>query len=225
MMMTSLQSAIGNQKSAIEAAPPLPGWINTFYRHHKGKKLGPYYVRRWKAGGKIHRQYIRATDIAKARAACDAHRVRKKRQSAFAHEYKRLEGNLNYLARMCKRLRKRSLRDEDYRFANEIEQHGYAIPGRPLLRTKRAFMVPFHTKCVSPISIQAMQSEILAFARKKMNKVLLKMETDEEKLARWKEERDSVPAPSAWFRDFEAMSRQEIEDAIERFLSGHIQHK
>jgi len=29
------------QPSALSSQPSKKGWINTFYRHHNGKKLGP----------------------------------------------------------------------------------------------------------------------------------------------------------------------------------------
>ena len=133
------------QRSALNA--PLPGWVNTYYRYHRGKKLGPYHVRRWKVGPRLFKQYIKPSDLEKIKSACERYREKRKRQSAFAREYTLQESNLNYLLRLCKRLRRGALRQEDYAFALEIERNGYSIPGRPKLRASQTFMVPNFTNC------------------------------------------------------------------------------
>src|SRR5262249_58383300 len=79
------------------------GWLNTFYRYHKGKKLGPYFVRRWKVGGKIHRQYIKPEDVEKVRAQCAAHRTEQKRRKEHNKQLNILLDNFNFLGAMMNR--------------------------------------------------------------------------------------------------------------------------
>ena len=87
------QLAIGNQKSAMTR-----GWIQTTYRHYKGKKLGPYYVRRWKEGKRIFKEYIKFEDLERIRAECDAYRRQKEQGRMHGRWVTNVAGNLNYAA-------------------------------------------------------------------------------------------------------------------------------
>ena len=125
------------QPSALSSQPFKKGWISTFYRHYKGKKLGPYYVRHWKVGNKVRNQYIKPQDLERVRAECEAYRDRKRRGRVIARELYNLLGNLNYIDRMAKRAEKRELSEVDIAFLTRIEREGYKISGRPRARRRR----------------------------------------------------------------------------------------
>ena len=149
--------------------PPLTkkGWINTYYRYYKGKRLGPYYVRRWKLNGKLHKEYIKPDQVEEARAECQRHREAKKEIVRWLNN---TTTNLKYLERMIKWSDQGRLRPEDHAYIDRIQKEGYDIGGRPPLRKKivrqfatyngqtvivktvfeldgttRSFMVPFFT--------------------------------------------------------------------------------
>lgn len=132
----------------------LPGWIATYFVRNGSKKFGPYHVRIWKERGKIHKQYIRAKDLAAVRAACEENRRRKQEGREISRNVNATAGNLNWLKRMCKRLDKGPIRDEDWQHMRNIKRHGFAIPSHPSLRRQpqaasrkpNKFMVPFFTK-------------------------------------------------------------------------------
>jgi hypothetical protein len=167
-------------------AHTLRGWITAEYIPYKGKKLGPYYVRRWKQNGKLHRQYIKPSDLEKVKAACQNHRQKRTAQSQCAKELTIVAGNLNYLLKMIKRSLKGLLRPEDHDHLAILETQGPNVPGRPNLRLPKSsiafpgdvprsqqrqvrkskptkdFMVPSNTKQAANATSQIPSSEFQA---------------------------------------------------------------
>src|SRR5689334_3869614 len=92
------QSAIGNQKSAIDR-----GWIDTFYRTYKGKRLGPYYVRKWRVGRKIKREYIKAKDLESVKAQCEENKRRRLDRIQAGKNENRFIDNFKFLWTMIER--------------------------------------------------------------------------------------------------------------------------
>jgi hypothetical protein len=136
--------------AAICAGAPAPdvpttslkGWVNTFYRHYRGKKLGPYHVRRWKENGHLHKQYIKPADVEKVRAQCQAHRDKTNYQRSLLKEFKTFKGNWNYYFRILKRLEKRDIALEHKTHLLKVHKQGFFVPNRPPLRRRFGFMVP-----------------------------------------------------------------------------------
>jgi hypothetical protein len=120
-------------------ATPLRGWITSTHTIYKGKKLGPYHSRTWKVAGKIKREYIKPADLERVRAACVAYKETRKRQSANSQNVRCMVGNLNYIARLCKRLRSGIITQADINFVAELNDKGYDIPGRPKMRIAHPF--------------------------------------------------------------------------------------
>jgi len=112
---------------------PKRGWVNTFYRYHNGKKLGPYYVRRWKLNGKVHKQYIKPQDVEKVKAECQTHRERKKAVVGWLNN---TIANFNYIDRMIKWADQGKLRPADHAYISRIKREGFKIDGRPPIRKK-----------------------------------------------------------------------------------------
>ena len=58
--------------------PPLEGAVCAQYRRcgkaachcASGEKHGPYFYRCWRAGGKLHQEYVKPADVEAVRAAC-----------------------------------------------------------------------------------------------------------------------------------------------------------
>jgi hypothetical protein len=106
------------------------GWVNTYYRYYKGKKLGPYYVRRWKVGNKLHREYVKPADVERVKAECQANREGRRRIN-------RMLDNFNFLGQMLNRYDAGKLVTpamEDY--IRRIHHEGIYITGRPQMRRK-----------------------------------------------------------------------------------------
>jgi len=82
----------------------LPGWIDTFYRTYKGKRLGPYHVRKWRVGKSIRRQYIKAKDLEAIKAACQANKESRKHKVEARHRIVRGVENFNFLSVMMERM-------------------------------------------------------------------------------------------------------------------------
>jgi len=160
------------QPSALSPQPSKKGWINTFYRHHNGKKLGPYFVRRWKHNGRLHKEYIKPKDVARVKAECDSYRSeRKRRQEVAKRELIYLDNHI-FLARMNERFDKgKDIPAPHANWIVRLHKDGCYTPGRPRLRrrivrrfagvdgeekmvttiyevdgTTRAFMVPLITR-------------------------------------------------------------------------------
>ena len=121
------QSATGNQKSSTKK-----GCVNTFYRYYKGKKLGPYYVRRWKVGRQLHKEYIKAKDVERVKAECKAHKEGKKEVNRWLTN---TIANLNYIEKMCKWEDQGRVRPCDHAYVRRLQTEGWDIDGRP--RTRR----------------------------------------------------------------------------------------
>jgi hypothetical protein len=109
---------------------------------HKGRKLGPYFVRRWKENGKLHKQYIKPGDVEKIRARCEAYREERRRQHQMLDDFNTFKGNWNYYFRILKRLQKRNVEPEHHTHMRAIAVGDFFLPGRPNLRVRRRFMVP-----------------------------------------------------------------------------------
>ncbi len=124
--------------SPQNSALSLTGWISKEYIPFKGKKLGPYYVRRWKQNGKLHREYIKAADLEKVKAACENHRQKRIAERQCSKELSTITGNLTYLLKMVKRSIKGLLRPEDQDHLAILESKGPTTPGRPPLRLQRS---------------------------------------------------------------------------------------
>jgi len=186
----------------------LRGWINTFYVTQSGVRRGPYHARVWKVGPKTFKEYIKPADLEKVRAACQAYRERRKRQRARDKELSNLYGNVNYLYRLAKRESKGPLRPEDYEHMRRIDDLGYFIPGRPNLRPRRRFMVPFFSKSQESGSTANDDSSTLNAERSTLPPRIAKRivkccrlaiadlyasETLEEKWQRWENEHNAAP--------------------------------
>ncbi len=115
---------------------PVPGWIACTYRTYKGKRFGPYYVRRWKFGRKLHKQYIKAEDLEYYRAACEASRDRRKEGQSIRRWLTNSMANLRYLEKMCRWEDENRLRQVDRNYCQRIKEEGYDIVGRPPTRRK-----------------------------------------------------------------------------------------
>src|SRR5579885_1834355 len=117
----------------------LPGYVTTVYVNRNGRRYGPYHVRRWKAGNKLHREYIKPADLQRVRAACQAAKQSRQRGAEISRSCSLMIGNLNWMERMCKREEKGTLTPEDRDFADRLSAEGYDIPGRPKLRARSHF--------------------------------------------------------------------------------------
>src|SRR3954468_19169460 len=97
-------TATCNRATEQPKTEQLPGWIDTFYRTYKGKRLGPYHVRKWRVGKTIKRQYIRAKDLEAIRAACKSNKEKRQERSMTTHRVNRAIDNFNFLGAMMTRL-------------------------------------------------------------------------------------------------------------------------
>ena len=214
-----------HQPTAIATAPFLQGWVATYFVNKGGRKVGPYYTRNWKRNGKLYKQYIKASDVETIRAACQANRERKKRQRALAQNFTRTIQNLNFLERIAKRSETQPLRTEDYAHIEKIEQEGFAVEGRPRLRTSRrsarpsgttdsghlpftiyhlptrTVMVPPRAKSQASIFEHLFRTQDRLIQRaltafKRARKKERTKETTDEKWIRWRNEIAAQPKPS-----------------------------
>lgn len=138
------------QPPTINQQPPtLKGWVTTQHQFYNGKKLGPYYFRRWKENGKLHKQYIKPSEVEKVRAQCAAHRAERNYQQSLNKDFRLFRGNWTFYTRIVERCHKRPVTPEQSEFTKRIVDKGFFIPGRPSLRRKlppRAFRAPRVTK-------------------------------------------------------------------------------
>lgn len=125
---------------------PQKGWVNAYYITVGGKKLGPYYARRWKENGKLHKEYVAEEDVERVKAACQLYRERRRRQRLIGRQFETVAGNLNFLWRMVKRSIKGTLRPDEKEHLQRLETQGIKAPGRPPVRVPYRFMVPFGVK-------------------------------------------------------------------------------
>ncbi len=213
------------KKMTATQTTPLQGWVATYFVNKGGRKVGPYYTRNWKRNGKLYKQYIKASDVETIRAACQANRERKKRQRALAQNFTRTIQNLNFLERIAKRSETQPLRTEDYAHIDKIEQEGFAVEGRPKLRTSipsphrqpatdsgdlrfTTYDLPTQTVMVPPRAKSSLnvferlfrtQDRLMQRALtafKQARKEERTKETTDEKWIRWRKEIAAQPKPS-----------------------------
>ena len=91
-----------------QTADTLPGWVSTFYVTSGGKKSGPYHARCWKKNGKLKKEYIKAADLDRVRAACENHRQKRLHHIELSKQLATVTGNLNFLIRILKRSENRN---------------------------------------------------------------------------------------------------------------------
>jgi len=109
---------------------PKRGHVNKFYRHYKGKKLGPYYVRRWKINGRLHKEYIKPKDVERVKAECQAHRQKQKEISNFLT-------NFNFLGNCLNRYDTGKIVTQAMEaYIRRIYHEGPYISGKPQMRRK-----------------------------------------------------------------------------------------
>jgi hypothetical protein len=123
----------------ISQPPPSPlrGWVNTFYRHYNGKKLGPYHVRRWKVGRKIHREYVKPDQVEQVKAACLAYRERQRARKDHNRKLNIFIDNFNYLGAMMNRYdRGKVVTPAMEAYILRLNKEGMQIKGRPQLRRR-----------------------------------------------------------------------------------------
>jgi hypothetical protein len=137
-------TATRTQPSALSTQPSrMRGCIVASYRHYKGKKLGPYYFRKWKIGRRTFKQYIKPADLEKTRTAIDAARTRRKQLQAGAKKYGPLLDNFNFLGKMMNLFDQgKEPREDQKAYILRIHKEGPFITGRPLYRARRLFGDP-----------------------------------------------------------------------------------
>jgi len=113
---------------------PLRGWVSAFYVTVKGQPIGPYYARRWKENGKLHKQYIKHADVERVRSQCEANRQLRKKQLALNKDFRTFKGNFNYYFRILKRADKGKVTPEHYDHMRSLAFGDFFCPGRPALR-------------------------------------------------------------------------------------------
>jgi len=136
------QPVTGNPK------PPIRGGVITAYRTYKGKRLGPYYFRKWKHNGKVYKEYIKPipspadgqemsrTDrlnaaVEKVRTACQE--AKQKRKDIY-----RLLDNHIFQGKMLDRFdRGKEIRKDQADYIVRLHQEGMFIDGRPPYRAPR----------------------------------------------------------------------------------------
>jgi hypothetical protein len=121
----------------------LKGWVSTTFTRYRGKRLGPYYARHWKAKGKLRTQYIKPADVECVLAACQAHRDERKKERATDQHLTTLLGNLNYLTRMEKRAKKNQLTSADHDHLDRIATSGPLPKAAQNSEDKRVLCIPF----------------------------------------------------------------------------------
>jgi len=185
----------------------LNGWVSKFFVHYNGRKLGPYYARCWKENNKQKREYIKPADLERVREACQRYRDHCKAISKTTRDFSTLTGNLNYVARMAKRITRGFLRPEDYIFIEKIQDNGFHTPGRPKLRRaifasspepkaqSQTFMYPLSANPKIQRSaprriLKPLRARLLKFMQDKLPK-----ETEVEKCNRWAREMKARPRP------------------------------
>jgi hypothetical protein len=186
-----------NPEGAIGTGNPgtLKGWVNTFYRHYRGKKLGPYHVRRWKVGRKLYKEYIKPDQVERVKAACQAHREKQKSKSEGARRTNHFLSNAAFMWNMITLWEKgKDSTPAQYAYLQRIDEEGMFITGRPGTRrritrrlvkiagkrfivntvfeldgTTKVFMVPFVV--VNPVTerknyFENLKRTLLGFAEK-----------------------------------------------------------
>lgn len=126
-------STTESSNQATKNRPKKKGWINCFYRTYKGKKLGPYFVRRWKVGRKLYKEYIKSEDLEQAKQEAADYKEKRKRQSATTRRLNNNIANLAYMVRMVAWEDQGRVRPQDH-----AKDHGRRLGDRrpPLNKTK-----------------------------------------------------------------------------------------
>jgi hypothetical protein len=126
-----------NAQRQMPNAAPRRGWINTYYRNYKGKKLGPYYVRRWKENGKLHKQHIKCQDVERVKAECQAHRERQLERRIVGSQCKALIDNHILLGKMYFGFEKGKEPNKlQAKYLVRLHHEGLYITGRPPYRRR-----------------------------------------------------------------------------------------
>jgi hypothetical protein len=228
-----------NQASQQPSNPAiLNGYINTYHVLRNGNRFGPYHVRRWKVGRKIHKQYIKPADLEWVRAACEAYKQRRKRMRAKDRELDNLVGNLNYLTKIAKRQDQGPLTPEDEAHMRRIKEHGFAAPGRPSLRrTLSELLFARYGTRVTTHNSQPQKVMVPFFTKRRMNtlkKDIMRMfdarqtpETAAEKWQRWREKHSQRPKKLKSFNIPlpEWITEDEIDSSITDYFEGIHQRK
>jgi len=118
---------------------PLPGWVACSYRTYNGKRSGPYYVRRWKTGRRVNKQYIKADEVEYYRAACEANRERRREGQYHRRWLTNCAANLSYVEKMCRWEDEDRVRQVDRDYCQRIREEGFDIAGRPPTRRRITF--------------------------------------------------------------------------------------
>ncbi len=138
--------AIANLSASPRSSAPLretpekstaqKGWVNCFYRYYKGKKLGPYYVRKWKVGRNVHKEYIKPADVERVKAQCQAYREMQRERKANRKRVSTFIDNWDYLGRMLNRYdTNKPVYPQHEAYIIRLHEEGMYITGRP--RTRR----------------------------------------------------------------------------------------
>jgi hypothetical protein len=140
-------------QATTEAAPSTPqlaalkGRIAKFFLSYKGKKLGPYYCRRWKENGKTKKEYVSSKDLPRVQAAIDQYRSDRNYKLARNKQCNLLLTNMRFLWTMMQhRIPKKKLRVENLLHIGRIEKMGIYAPDCPKLRGPHNFMAPLVIK-------------------------------------------------------------------------------
>ena len=116
---------------------PKQGWVNCFYKTYKGKRLGPYYVRRWKSDGKLYKQYIKPQDVEHVRAECQSYRQSQKEFRESSRLCDRETANFDFLGKMLLRYDTGKIVTAAMEaYIVRIYHEGLQITGRPPMRRK-----------------------------------------------------------------------------------------
>jgi len=132
-----------NAQRQTPNASPLQGWVVCSYRTYKGKKLGPYYFRKWKVAYRTHKQYIKPEDVERVKAACQVYREQQKQIKEGDRRCRIFIENWDFLGKMCLRYQKgKKVTKEQEEYILRLHKEGMHITGRPLFRPRRLFGVP-----------------------------------------------------------------------------------
>jgi hypothetical protein len=201
--------------------PSLKGWVNSFYRHYRGKKLGPYHVRRWKVGRKLYKEYIKPQDVERVKAACQAHREKQRSKSEGARRTNNFVSNFAFMAKMLLLWEKgKDSTPAQYRYLQRIDEEGMFITGWPGTRrritrrlvtiagkrfivntvfeldgTTKVFMVPFVV--VNPVAerknfFENLKQTLLGFSKKEKLRNTLEGAGGDDYFATCGKEKDAV---------------------------------
>ena len=126
-----------SQPPALSPQPSKRGWVNCFYRYYKGRKLGPYYVRRWKENGKLCKEYVKPQDLERIRAECQLDREMEESMNDAYRSREVFMRNADFYFRMLRLFhRGKDMCLLHAQFLTRLGMEGMRILGRPPLRRK-----------------------------------------------------------------------------------------